>query len=226
VAFERCVTNQSRMTGSESALCACAALFDGTAVPTPLSHSACCFLVQRYLGLGGNRELRGRIPTSFGRLHRLKRLCVPSVCFQHTTVLGAFSSVWPRARQVMRCPRLSTRVRTRVRTRASAFALRKKSASRNLPICMFVVVPLCLMFRYLAENGHTGNIPTELFGLQSLSFLILNDNDLRGPLPNDVGQLAASLHEFKLQGNSNFGGTLPTELGMLTKCTLLFLGSL
>jgi Leucine-rich repeat (LRR) protein len=62
-------------------------------------------------------------------------------------------------------------------------------------------------------NDLTGELPAELFDLNQLQQLDLNDNQLEGPLPTEIGQLT-TLTFVQLDHNL-LSGTIPTEMGEL-----------
>ena len=66
----------------------------------------------------------------------------------------------------------------------------------------------------LTENNLSGPIPSELGNLANLELLALNHNDLRGSIPAEIGNLA-SLQELFL-AYTNVSGPIPAEIGNLT----------
>ena len=66
----------------------------------------------------------------------------------------------------------------------------------------------------LEENMFSNSVPSELGNLSNLHALILAKNQLSGVLPSELGQLT-NLSFLTVEGNSNLGGTLPTELAAL-----------
>ena len=73
----------------------------------------------------------------------------------------------------------------------------------------------------LHENGLSGEIPTELGNLASLTWLSLSENQLTGEMPTELGSLA-NVRVLDLSGNQLTGG-IPTELGGLASLTNLVL---
>ena len=67
----------------------------------------------------------------------------------------------------------------------------------------------------------TGEIPTELGSLTSLTKLALGDNELTGPIPTELGNLS-NLTILQLQSNQ-LTGEIPAELGRLDKLEELHL---
>ena len=67
----------------------------------------------------------------------------------------------------------------------------------------------------LHENELSGEIPTELGNLASLTNLVLRGNGLIGEIPTELGSLA-NVRVLDLSGNHLTGG-IPTELGGLAK---------
>ena len=98
----------------------------------------------------------------------------------------------------------------------------------------------------LPENGLTGEIPTELGSLASLTWLSLSENQLTGEMPTELGSLSGLtglwLHENQLTGeipsqlgnlasltnlvlnDNQLTGEIPAELGSLSNLTTLILG--
>ena len=74
----------------------------------------------------------------------------------------------------------------------------------------------------LHENGLSGEIPTELGNLASLTNLVLRGNGLIGEIPTELGSLA-NVRVLDLSGNQLTGG-IPAELGSLSNLTTLALG--
>ena len=73
----------------------------------------------------------------------------------------------------------------------------------------------------LDENDLTGPIPSELGNLANLTRLYLDDNDLTGPIPSELGNLA-NLTRLYLDDN-DLTGPIPSELGNLANLTRLYL---
>ena len=67
----------------------------------------------------------------------------------------------------------------------------------------------------LHENGLSGEIPTELGNLASLTNLVLRGNGLTGEIPTEL-EILANVRVLDLSGNQLTGG-IPTELGGLAK---------
>eukprot|EP00752_Nemacystus_decipiens_P006981 g6262.t1 len=74
---------------------------------------------------------------------------------------------------------------------------------------------------HLAENNLRGSIPTELGDLRALKELYLEDNQLTGTIPKELGKLTA-LQGLSLAGNQ-LSGPIPKELGALSKLEQLWL---
>jgi hypothetical protein len=71
-----------------------------------------------------------------------------------------------------------------------------------------------LIRRELSENLLTGTIPSVIGRAKRLLTLVaLNDNDLSGPIPTEIG-LLTSLSSMSLNDN-RLTGTLPSQLGDL-----------
>ena len=73
----------------------------------------------------------------------------------------------------------------------------------------------------LFENQLSGEIPSELGSLASLTLLGLGFNELSGEIPPELGNLV-SLKELFL-GENELSGEIPPELGGLVSLTALFL---
>ena len=65
------------------------------------------------------------------------------------------------------------------------------------------------------ETSSQANIPVELGGLDSLQWLLLNDNALTGPVPVELGGLA-SLTGLLVHNNPDLAGPLPLALSSLS----------
>eukprot|EP00752_Nemacystus_decipiens_P014806 g13180.t1 len=74
---------------------------------------------------------------------------------------------------------------------------------------------------FLSSNNLRGPIPEELGKLTAVKELYLNRNKLSGPIPPELGNLAA-LKELRLSGNQ-LTGPIPEELGKLTAVKKLYL---
>ena len=75
----------------------------------------------------------------------------------------------------------------------------------------------------IEENNLQGPIPAELGNLANLTSLSLGGNELSGPIPPELGNLS-SLTLLALWGNE-LGGPIPPELGNLSSVEDLFLSS-
>ena len=75
----------------------------------------------------------------------------------------------------------------------------------------------------LEDNQLSGPIPAELGGLANLQDLNLDGNQLSGPIPADLGGLA-NLHTLSLWRNQ-LSGPIPAELGRLANLGTLWLSS-
>ncbi|MEQ9376180.1 MAG: FG-GAP-like repeat-containing protein [Imperialibacter sp.] len=72
----------------------------------------------------------------------------------------------------------------------------------------------------LGANQLTGTIPSSITGMKGLEMLYLNDNQLSGEIPDDIG-LLQSLNALDLGRNQLIGG-LPESIGNLTKLESIF----
>ncbi len=73
----------------------------------------------------------------------------------------------------------------------------------------------------LGENDRRGSIPAELGNLIALQILSLDSNHLSGAIPTQLGDLTA-LQELRL-GYDHLNGVIPSQLGNLTQLQLLHL---
>jgi RHS repeat-associated protein len=71
----------------------------------------------------------------------------------------------------------------------------------------------------LVGNNLRGHLPNSLGQLRELTYLYLNTNQLTGPLPASLGQL--SRLNYLYLGTNQFSGQLPTGLGQLSQLTEL-----
>ncbi|KAK3274158.1 hypothetical protein CYMTET_17643 [Cymbomonas tetramitiformis] len=74
---------------------------------------------------------------------------------------------------------------------------------------------------YIAYNGLTGTLPTELGMLSEVYSLELDQNSLTGTVPTELGMLS-EVYRLYMSKNS-LTGTVPTELGMLSEVHHLLL---
>uniref|UniRef100_A0A804NTD7 Leucine-rich repeat (LRR) family protein n=1 Tax=Zea mays TaxID=4577 RepID=A0A804NTD7_MAIZE len=74
----------------------------------------------------------------------------------------------------------------------------------------------------LNHNNLSGPLPSNL-GFSKLSYLALANNKLTGPIPPSISNLEDSLFEVLLL-NNQLSGCLPHELGMLTKAAVIDAG--
>ncbi|RCV07311.1 hypothetical protein SETIT_1G233800v2 [Setaria italica] len=74
----------------------------------------------------------------------------------------------------------------------------------------------------LNHNNISGPLPSNL-GLSKLSYLAVANNRLTGPIPTSIEQLQDSLLEVLLL-NNQLSGCLPHELGMLHKASVINVG--
>lgn len=72
----------------------------------------------------------------------------------------------------------------------------------------------------LDNNRLSGPIPTEIGWLSELEVLNLNDNGISGELPHSLSELG-NLQRLELSHNISLGGTLPPNIGNLSKLTQL-----
>ncbi|CAM0908269.1 unnamed protein product [Alopecurus aequalis] len=73
----------------------------------------------------------------------------------------------------------------------------------------------------LQENELSGKIPTQIGKLENLATLVLSNNHLSGPIPSELGHLK-KLVRLDFSSN-NLSGSIPTNLGNLTELTILYL---
>lgn len=73
----------------------------------------------------------------------------------------------------------------------------------------------------LSENNLKGTLPADIGNLTAISRLTLDDNKLNGSIPPEIGNLT-KLKGLHLQRNE-LNGTIPDEIGNLTELTTFFL---
>src|SRR5688572_5220359 len=71
----------------------------------------------------------------------------------------------------------------------------------------------------LDSNHLDGTLPSSIRNLTKARFLIFAGNDLRGPIPSEIGELT-DLQAIYLQAN-HFTGNIPTSFASLKKLTYL-----
>ncbi|CAB9527458.1 Leucine Rich Repeat [Seminavis robusta] len=77
---------------------------------------------------------------------------------------------------------------------------------------------------WLDNNGLAGSLPLELFWLTSLESLSMAKNRLQGTISSHVGKLESlKLLDLSFQENAGLGGSVPSEIGLLTHMRLLSL---
>ena len=76
-----------------------------------------------------------------------------------------------------------------------------------------------LTFLYLGGNSLTGSCPSELGLLTNLSDMVLDDNSLVGSLPSSLGGLISLT--YLSVNNNNIVGAIPSQLGLLSKLSYL-----
>ena len=72
-------------------------------------------------------------------------------------------------------------------------------------------------------NELTGEVPSQFGLLISLEELALEDNDLIGSIPTELGSTGLKLIELS---NNKLTGPIPTELGLLTTLEDIIVGKL
>ncbi|MEQ8533197.1 MAG: hypothetical protein RIB86_15185, partial [Imperialibacter sp.] len=88
----------------------------------------------------------------------------------------------------------------------------------ELPAELFAMDSLRIL--NLGANQLTGTIPSSITGMKRLGMLYLNDNRIGGEIPDDIG-LLQSLSALDLGRNQLIGG-LPASIGNLTKLESIF----
>eukprot|EP00253_Pinus_taeda_P010013 PITA_10013 len=97
-------------------------------------------------------------------------------------------------------------------------------STTSLPILSALTNCSSLQLLNLASNYLTGSLPFSIGQLSTtLIFMYLNDNELAGEIPPQIGNLT-SLTFLKLDKNS-FTGAIPSSFNMLQKLERLYLGS-
>jgi Leucine-rich repeat (LRR) protein len=74
----------------------------------------------------------------------------------------------------------------------------------------------------LNNNQLTGSIPPEIGNLTNLTYLSLSNNELTGSIPPEIGNLSNLRYLFLV--NNQLTGEIPPEIGNLTNLTFLSLG--
>ncbi|CAB9524688.1 Leucine Rich Repeat [Seminavis robusta] len=79
-----------------------------------------------------------------------------------------------------------------------------------------------LTMAWMDGNRFSGTVPGSIFeNWGKLTLLAINNNDLEGPLPSEIG-LLTSIEALRLSHN-DFSGSIPSEFGLLNDLTELFL---
>ena len=77
---------------------------------------------------------------------------------------------------------------------------------------------------WLSSNDLTGSIPVELGMLDNLKQLSLKNNELSGDIPAALGNLADTLTQLFLAGNSGLTGCVPPGLADVARNDIADLG--
>ncbi|TKW36364.1 hypothetical protein SEVIR_2G435700v4 [Setaria viridis] len=75
---------------------------------------------------------------------------------------------------------------------------------------------------YAHNNSFHGPLPSSLGNLQQLTEATFSNNELSGPLPKEIFNLSSLSYALVLSSN-NFVGSLPSEVGGLTKLVFLYI---
>ena len=179
------------------------------------------------LGIGGNPNLTGRLPSSLTRLslrtfdYAGTDLCAPAEA-SFRDWLGTITS---HSGSGVECAPMSDRTILEVLYNATDGPNWDNDENwlTDAPLGQWDGVDTDASGRVvrLYLRGLAGPLPPELGGLAKLERLNLGASDLRGPIPPELGDLA-ELEELNL-GTNSLTGPLPPELGGLANLTRLFL---
>jgi RHS repeat-associated protein len=98
--------------------------------------------------------------------------------------------------------------------------LYKNTLTGTLPASLFSMPNL--EYLYIYYTGITGQIPQQI-NLPKIRVIYLYQNNLLGPIPSSIGNLQPTLTSLALENNPSMGGSIPPEIGNLTKLTELWL---
>lgn len=78
---------------------------------------------------------------------------------------------------------------------------------------------------FTASNNFTGTIPTEFGQLATLDWLFLNNLQLSGPIPAEIGGMVG-LSRLNLGERNTINGSIPPEIGQMSSLLYADLGQL
>ena len=183
------------------------------------------------LRIAGNPDLAGRLPLSLSglslrALHYLGTgLCIPP----YTTFRDWLNAIPSHEGTDAECPPLTERevLVTLYETTDGPNWYDSGNWLSDAPLGDWYGVETDASGRvarlYLDDNDLSGPIPPEIGELANLERLRLNENELTGPIPPQVGDLA-SLTQLRM-GVNQLTGRLPPELGNLAALQQMSLGA-
>ena len=179
------------------------------------------------LGIGGNPNLTGRLPSSLTRLslrtfdYAGTGLCAPV----ETSFRDWLGTITSHSGSGVECAPMSNRaiLETLYKATDGPNWDNDENWLTDAPLGQWHGVTTDASGRVvrLRLRGLAGPLPPELGGLAKLERLDLGVNDLNGPIPPELGALADL--EYLNLGTNSLTGTIPPELGNLANLERLYL---
>ncbi|MBD2699493.1 hypothetical protein IC229_02510 [Spirosoma sp. BT702] len=175
-------------------------------------------------GIIGSNNLNGNLPSSIGKLNKLRSLRLNNNNNLTGTIPESFSQLTDLQELHIFYSGLSGTIMDKLvnLTQLETIILTYSKFTGPIPESISALTKLkVIAYPSNGVFGFTGSLPASLSALTGLEYLALDGNRLTGTIPPGLGQLT-NLISINLSGNL-LAGPIPSELGNLVNLSSLYL---